>query len=79
MKGFLWFLAGVAAFIAFCIFGAYQGWGDGAQSAAPKHKYKLASGKIIECAGKGSGYCGEFFYNCADGREYQCQTNVEPQ
>ncbi len=80
MKTLAWVGGIVVLFCSLCLLCAYLGVGVkvGPQASDYK-KYKLASGRVIECAGTGDSYCGLYFYKCTDGKEYQCQTNVEPQ
>ncbi len=42
------------------------------------YKYKLASGKMIECEHAYYTNCGIQYCNCKDGFNYNCQTNSEP-
>jgi hypothetical protein len=79
LKALAWTILGIAAFLGFCVYGAYQGWGDMPSDPSRYHKYRLASGTIVECAGMGTAYCGMYLYDCKNGQRYDCQVNVEPQ
>jgi len=38
--------------------------------------YTLSNGQVVECETHYDSSCGLTLYNCKDGREYKCQTNV---
>lgn len=45
------------------------------------HKYRLASGQVIECRDNPAwsfSNCGQYFTKCKDGLTYHCQVNVVP-
>ncbi len=50
---------------------------QGNKSDAVRKAYRLNDGKLVHCAGISYMNCGVWLYNCEDGIQYNCATNVQ--